>query len=219
MWNDVELRDLPACAARLLEEVRQADGFALVREQVAEAEAIDEGLVAEMTAGLVKSFGMYRQPRYLRPEAYAWEERDGVRTARIRPLSALLLYWAGGDVSPYVPQMVWGEGLVDCSYEETETENVLEFGATNFDSSGGFDLGSLGATLVELAEDEALRELEVFEPLQKLLLVRTLQCAHAAVLQAVKSDAFRELPRAESFRFFATPGHDEPNFLLLRLEP
>ncbi|MFY2558953.1 hypothetical protein ACN469_15090 [Corallococcus terminator] len=218
MWNDVELRDLPACAARLLEEVRQTDGFAFVREQAAEAESIDEGLVTEMTAGLVKSFGMYRQPRYLRPEAYVWEERDGVRTARVRPLSALLLSWAGGDVSPYVPQMVWGTGLVDYRYEETESENVLRFGATNFDTCGGFELGSLGETLVELAEDEALRELEVFEPLQKLLLVRTLQCAHAAVLQAVKSDAFRELPRVESFRFFATPGHDAPT-CLLRHEP
>ncbi|NTX05686.1 hypothetical protein [Myxococcus sp. CA040A] len=214
MWNDVELRDLPACAARLLDEVRRADGFAFVREQAAEAEAVDEGLVTEMTAGLVKSFGMYRQPRYLRPEAYAWEERDGVRTARIRPLSALLLYWAGGDVSPYVPQVVWGTGLVGHHYEETASENVLEFGATNFDSSGGFDLGSPGATLVELAEDEALHELDVFVPLKKLLLVRTLQCAHAAVRKAVKSEAFRELPREESFRFFATPGHDEPSFVL-----
>ncbi|MCY0999439.1 hypothetical protein OWM54_20080 [Myxococcus sp. MISCRS1] len=216
MWTDEELRELETCAARLLAQVRESDGFEQVSAQVAEAQAVDAGLVAVMTAGLVKSFGMYREPRYLRQEAYVWEALDGVRRARVRPLSGLLLYWAGGDVSPYVPQEVWGQGLVEHHYEETATENALDSSATNFDTCGGFGLGSVGDALLELAEDRGLRALEVFAPLEKLLVVRSLQCAREAVRKAVESEAFRALPREASFQVLAMPGHDAPACLLWR---
>ncbi|QSQ20330.1 hypothetical protein JY651_34450 [Pyxidicoccus parkwayensis] len=216
MWGDVELRDLQGSATRLLEQVQRSESFERVREQVLVAQDLDEDLVTTMASQLVRSFRMYCQPRHLKPEAYIWEERAGGRVARIRPLSAIRFYWAGAEVHPYVPQTVWGEGAIHHSYSETESDNQLDFGATNFDSCGGFELGALGDALLELAEDEEIRRrADAYVPLKKLLVVRSLQCARMALQRAVGDEAFGALPRVMPFQFFATPGHDAPSCLLL----
>jgi hypothetical protein len=85
------------------------------------------------------------------------------------------------------------------------------------DSTGGFTPIPLPILVAAALDDPDLDELAAFDDLRVRVMGSSLELAARAVTIAAAGNAFAALSTARPFRFIATPGHDEPEIVLLEL--
>ncbi len=151
-----------------------------------------EAVVRELERELLRSFELYR----------------GL-TAGKGPLSALKFYWAGADISPYIPTEAWGSGY---SGHDFDGSALRPHGAL-FHDRGGFPVEPL-PLLHDAAEDGPLSDHARFDALRELFRLQSFEWAALALERAVASEAFRALPITRPFPIFGQGGHDEDTVVL-----
>lgn len=153
-------------------------------------EATDpEAAIAEIVRQLEESFLLYAARLASRPP---------------QPITQIRFYWAGAEIEPWVPSAVMG--------------NVYAGRTLLLDSCGGFDPTPLEILCDALADTPELGDHDALGELAHLFVATSLERAARAVAIATRGAPFAALSTARPFDFVATPGHDTPHELLLRLE-
>lgn len=148
-------------------------------------------------------------------------------------LGAVVLRWDGDGEEPFVPTIVLADAYSSYSIEGLSVQSgspalpdsaadaiypKVVYGEKVFDEYGGFDLDMVTGDLYDLADDEEVQGLPVYDELKILFMIKTLDLAYGAVLHSVQGDRFRALPRREPFAFFAVTGKGDPTVLLLEID-
>lgn len=148
-------------------------------------------------------------------------------------LGAVVLKWDGDSEEPFVPTIVLADAYASYSIEELSVNSgspllpdspvsaiypKVVYGEKVFDEYGGFDLDMVTGELYDLADDEEVQGLPVYDEVNALFLIKTLDLVYGAVVHSVRGDRFRALPRREPFAFFALPGRESPPVLLLEID-
>ena len=165
-------------------------GVAIAAPLLEELEALDpEVAVAEIVRQLDQSFLRYAGLLAKQPP---------------QQITAIRFYWAGAEIAPWVPSAVMG--------------NVHAGRKLLLDSCGGFDPTPLEILCDALADTPELGDDDALGDLEHLFVATSLELAARAVAVAARGEPFAALPTTRPFDFVATPGHDSPDELLLRLE-
>ena len=151
---------------------------------------------------------------------------------RAASLSAVVLKWDGDGEFPNVPMLVFADGYdshaITSLSEEPGASGLLEspgdpifakasFGDRVFEESGGFDIDIVTGSLFDIAVDENVRDLPVYDATKNLFLIKTLDLALRAVDLTMCGEPFRSLPLGIPFAFFAIPGQGHQPILLREL--
>lgn len=135
------------------------------------------------------------------------------------PLFCIALYWAGGEIAPWVPTTVVADGFSDFQFIQSGDHSKFKPRDRVFHFQPAFELGEVGEILNHVAESEDLKRSPLRDLLEKILILKSLEYATDALVIASHSDPFKSLSKREKdFCFFATPGHDEPTIKLWPLD-
>ncbi len=163
----------------------------------AQVESSKPSDVEGMTQELVAAFG-------------AW------RKGLAQPLGAVAFYFAGAEVEPYVPSDAWSHGFASATLQDGRLR-----GERLFREGRGFTprpLRALHDALLEAAEAGPTADEAALDALKQPVVALTLARLTEALRRATADAAFSALTGVRPFRFFATPGHDEPTVPVLELE-
>jgi hypothetical protein len=148
-------------------------------------------------------------------------------------LGAVVLKWDGDAEEPFVPTIVLADAYASYSIGELSAQSgspllpdspsspiypKVTYGEKVFDEYGGFDLDMVTGYLYDLADDDEVQGLPVYEEVKALFMIKTLDLVYSAIVHSVRGDRFRALNKKMPFAFFALTGKDQPPVLLLEIE-
>lgn len=143
-----------------------------------------------------------------------------------KTIRAIRFYWAGKEIFPYIPTTSW----IDCytNYERlagdspryngyVEDKYRLKGKYTNENDRKEIRLHAFQEVLQEVLEteedaDETIADLDIYDDLEILFILRTLEWIYDSTRAALENTA---ILKTQAIAFFVTPGHDEHSILVM----